>query len=167
MCGDPVTTPIQVVEWLGEKYGYTLNDEGYKVLNNVRGIQGDGIDSPDTIDEILTALTDKKWSADNLAFGMGAGLLQKCDRDTYKFAMKCSAIKVDGAWRDVWKSPKDAPWKASKRGRLSLYEINHEYKTLLMNASHTSKETEVLRVVFEDGRLIVDETFEKIRERAI
>ena len=95
-----------------------MNDKGYKVLNNVRIIQGDGIDGADEIDSILYNLCEiGGFSADNLAFGMGGGSLQQVNRDTLKFAMKLSAVKVDGEWRDAFKCPADAPWKASKGGR--------------------------------------------------
>lgn len=35
------------------------------------------------------------WSSENWAFGMGGGLLQKINRDTCRFAFKCSAQKYD------------------------------------------------------------------------
>jgi len=37
--GDPKTVCVSLVDILGEKFGYTTNDKGYKVLNNVRLIQ--------------------------------------------------------------------------------------------------------------------------------
>ena len=89
-----------------------------KVLNQVRIIQGDSIDGPDSIQAIYDGMELEKWSGDNIAFGMGGGSLQQVNRDTLKFAMKCSAIEVNGEWNDVYKEPSDAPWKASKKGRL-------------------------------------------------
>ena len=95
--GDPATMPIEVIERLGNAFGFTMNAKGYKVLHpKVRVIQGDGI-THKTIGRIVFNLLEMGgWSIDNLAFGMGGGLLQHCNRDTLKFAMKCSAIKVDG-----------------------------------------------------------------------
>jgi nicotinamide phosphoribosyltransferase len=89
---------------LAEKFGYTLNNKGYKVLNHVRVIQGDGV-NPDSIARILKVLEGKGYSATNLAFGMGGALLQKVDRDVNKMAYKCSSIVVDGQRRDVYKDP--------------------------------------------------------------
>ena len=37
--GDPKTVCVSLVDILGEKFGYTTNGKGYKVLNNVRLIQ--------------------------------------------------------------------------------------------------------------------------------
>ena len=92
--GDPVVVLPKMLRILGENFGYTTNAKGYKVLNNVRVIWGDGINSV-SLSSILRCLVDVGgWSADNIAFGMGGGLLQQCDRDTQRFAMKCSAVGI-------------------------------------------------------------------------
>jgi nicotinamide phosphoribosyltransferase len=71
-----------------------------------------------------------QFSADNIAFGQGGALLQQVNRDTLKFAMKCSAIQVNGEWKEVFKNPSTATWKTSKKGRLALIEENGQYKTI-------------------------------------
>jgi nicotinamide phosphoribosyltransferase len=58
------------------------------------------------------------FSAENFAFGSGGDLMQNVSRDTLKFAMKCSAIKVNGEWRDVYKDPITDQGKKSIRGRV-------------------------------------------------
>lgn len=94
--GDPVKTLLKVFEILMDKFGYTVNDKGYKVLPpQVRVIQGDGI-SYSSIKEIYEALKQNGISVENLALGMGGALLQKVDRDTQKFALKCSYAEVNG-----------------------------------------------------------------------
>jgi nicotinamide phosphoribosyltransferase len=90
------------------------------VLNNVRIIQGDGIDHA-SIRSILFSLTIAGYSADNIAFGQGGALLQQVNRDTLKFAMKCSAARVNGEWRDVYKDPVTDTGKKSKRGMLASH----------------------------------------------
>jgi nicotinamide phosphoribosyltransferase len=102
--GDPVEINRKLIEILGEKFGYTKNEKGFKVLNNVRLIQGDGVNEL-TIRSILGAFMAMGWSADNIAFGMGGALLQQIDRDTQKFAMKCSSACIDGKWVNVQKDP--------------------------------------------------------------
>jgi len=72
-------------------FGSTVNKKGYKVLNGVGVIQGDGISHP-IVKQILLAALGKGYSAQNIAFGMGANLLQKMDRDTMSFATKLSFI---------------------------------------------------------------------------
>jgi nicotinamide phosphoribosyltransferase len=114
--GDPMQMVSFTLNSLGRTFGYTTNSKGYKVLNNkIRIIQGDGVNDA-AIPAILRGLREQGWSADNIAFGMGAGLLQNCTRDTLRFAMKASAIRVDGDWHEVFKDPITDPGKASKRG---------------------------------------------------
>lgn len=128
--GHAVKTPVQVVKDLGKVFGYTRNEYGFKVLNNVKCLQGDGI-GPEEVSEIIEALIADEWCITNMVFGMGAGLLQKNDRDTQKFAMKCCAVLVGDEWVDVYKDPAvfdEDTWelldvesfKKSKQGRLEL-----------------------------------------------
>ena len=64
--------------------------KGYKVLDpHVRIIQGDAVDFA-MLDAILYAMQKAGFSADNIAFGSGGGLLQKLNRDTLEFAFKCA-----------------------------------------------------------------------------
>lgn len=159
--GDPETVPVETVRRLGEKFGYTINSKGYKVLNNVRVIQGDGI-TVETIPVILENLKAAGYAADNLSMGMGAGLLQKVDRDTLKFAMKCSAICVNGEWRDVFKDPATDPGKRSKRGQLAL--INEGgWKTVEADGNAWR---DVMVPVFRNGQLLREWTFDEVRARA-
>ncbi len=141
--GDPVLVNRKLVQILGKKFGYTVNAKGFKVLNHVRLIQGDGITTL-TIRSILGALVADGWSADNIAFGQGGALLQQVNRDTCNFAMKCSAICVDGEWRDVYKDPVGDSGKKSKRGRQSTEDM-------------------ALRIV--DGYIINETNLEEVRAR--
>ena len=68
--GDPPTVVLKVAEILASKFGFTVNSKGFKVLNNVRVIQGDGINEH-TVKEILDNLLNAGFSASNIAFGMG------------------------------------------------------------------------------------------------
>ena len=97
---------------------------------HVRVIQGDGIDF-DSLTAILDgASSERGWSADNIAFGSGGGLLQKLNRDTLKFAFKCSSATVHGAERDVFKQPITDNGKRSKAGRLKLVRDRDGYRTV-------------------------------------
>jgi nicotinamide phosphoribosyltransferase len=85
--------------------------------SHVRVIQGDGM-TPDTIARLIDRLIEEGFAIDNIAFGMGGGLLQQVNRDTLRFAMKANAMRdADGLWRDVAKAPATDPAKASKAGR--------------------------------------------------
>lgn len=160
--GIPHEVVLKVTEILGERFGYTLNDKNFKVLNKVRVIQGDGIDY-DEIKLILEALTAHGWSTDNIAFGMGGALLQKCNRDTFKFAFKASSTTINGYVKDIRKMPKTDKDKASKAGKLKLiYDTEtNQYKTVSI---HTLGKN-ILQPVWENGKLLVDQTLDEIRER--
>lgn len=162
--GDPTIVPIEVIELLMDKVGYTVNSKGYKVLpNHFRVIQGDGIDS-DAINSILSKMKSKGLSASNIAFGQGGGLLQQVDRDTLKFAMKASAIKSGVFWRDVYKDPITDKGKQSKRGRLALVKEDNQYRTVRLEEAAVG--SNVLNTVFENGKLYNTTNFADVRKRA-
>ena len=83
--GHPATVVLRALRILEERFGVTTNSKGFKVLNAVRIIQGDGVDR-DSLQEVLELARNHGYSATNLAFGMGGALLQRLDRDTQKFA---------------------------------------------------------------------------------
>lgn len=161
--GEPVQTVLEVAEILGRKFGTEVNFKGYKVLNNVRIIQGDGVNLQ-SIEAICKALVDKGWSIDNIAFGMGGALLQQVNRDTQQFAMKCSAIRQDGKWNDVFKAPATDAGKASKKGRLMLYKSADGYYTSLQGSRNES--LEALQTVYKDGRLIKEYSLNEVRNNS-
>jgi nicotinamide phosphoribosyltransferase len=159
--GDPVAVNKQLVEILGAKFGYTTNEKGFKVLNNVRLIQGDGVNEL-AIRSILGAFMAMGWSADNIAFGMGGALLQQVDRDTQKFAMKCSSICIGGKWTDVQKDPVTDSGKKSKAGRVTLYKSRDgEFYSGVEDWPKSA-----LEIVYVDGHLNKEYTFDEVRANA-
>lgn len=161
--GDPLEMVLYCLQALGERYGFETNDKGFDVLNNVRVIQGDGV-NPDDIKRIIDAVIAAGWSMDNVAFGMGGGLLQKVDRDTHKFAYKVCEIEVDGEWRPVYKDP-IAGTKQSKCGDLDLIKNNGVFATIDRRTFPLQRNSE-LREVFENGVVHNTQTWDEIRARA-
>ena len=168
--GDPETVPVEIIEILAEKFGFTINSKGYKVLpSSVRVIQGDGINE-DSLPRILANLKAAGYSADNIAFGMGGGLLQAWNRDTLKYAMKASAIRInEGEWKGFSKDPVTDHGKRSKEGRLGLVFEGGigiaSHKTLPEGIAN--KKGNLLRTVFKNGELLIEDTFAEIRNRAV
>jgi nicotinamide phosphoribosyltransferase len=176
--GDPIEVIPKMMYILEKLYGAPKNAKGYKLLNNVRVIWGDGINAQ-SLETILRTMVDfHGYSADNFAFGMGGGLLQQLDRDTLKFAMKCSSIgvreevDVDGrttvVWRDVFKDPITDPGKASKKGRVTLWESGGEYQTAVdAPRNWTDKGVgdwrDCLETYFDDGVIYFTQTFDQVR----
>lgn len=161
--GEPADIVCESIRRLMDRFGYRENSKGFLVLPDyVRVIQGDGI-SPAQIRQILAVMKMQRLSADNVAFGMGGELLQNVNRDTLQFAMKASAIRIDNAWSDVYKDPATDTGKRSKRGRLALVESDGEYVTI--REDELDGRTNLLRPVYRNGALLVDESFTTIRER--
>lgn len=167
--GDPVEVVLKCLELIDAAFGSTVNAKGFKVLNHVRVLQGDGID-PVMLEEILRASTEQGYSAENLVFGMGGGLLQKVNRDTQKFALKCSAARVNGEWIDVYKDPITDSGKRSKRGRLSLFR-HREYGTF-QTFRTDGRDTipagyeDAMLTVWVNGQFVQEWTFDQVRANA-
>jgi len=161
--GEPTTVTLDVLKELALIFGTTVNSKGYNQLNPKVGvIWGDGIEYSG-IRDILYAMKNNNWSASNIVFGMGGGLLQKINRDTQRFAFKSSAQKRNGQWYNIFKEPLDTS-KTSKRGRLILTQNEKgHYQT-----EQTFKEEDegLLRTVFLNGEVINPITFGEIRKNA-
>lgn len=166
--GEPTVIVIEVLRLLAKAFGHTTNAKGYKVLPPyIRVIQGDGIDIS-MIAKLIAVMEEQGWSMDNLAFGSGGGLLQKVNRDTCKFAFKCSSAKVNGVWRDVFKDPITDQGKMSKRGRLHLLKA-WDGTFMTVNEGQEGEDhsqDDLLETVFENGRLTKIQTLDDIRKRA-
>jgi nicotinamide phosphoribosyltransferase len=170
--GDPLTIVLQTMRSLEASFGSTVNGKGRRVLNNVRVIQGDGV-NPDSIEAILAAMDEAGFAADNIVFGMGGALLQQINRDTQRFAMKCSAIRLGDEWHDVRKDPVTDAGKRSMKGRLTLLVNRHtgEYRTATLPLVWDDRTVEgdwdeALVAVFDSGKLLVDVAFSEVRKRA-
>jgi nicotinamide phosphoribosyltransferase len=163
--GEPVEIVPKAIEHLMAKFGHTTNSKGYKVLPPcVRLIQGDGVCAA-SIEAILAEMQKRGLSADNVAFGMGGELLQKVNRDTQKFAMKASAICINGQWHDVYKDPITDQGKRSKKGRLALIKENGQFKTVPKES--ILAEQNQLVSVYHNGQVLVDYTLAQVRENAL
>jgi nicotinamide phosphoribosyltransferase len=175
--GNPEVMSVQVCQWLDEVFGSTTNSKGFKVLDShVRMIYGDGIDCV-SLPKILAAVLKAGYSAENLAFGSGGGLLQKFTRDTMRMAFKACWCQVGDESRDVYKQPSSDSSKGSKKGRLAVvesqnspYEIalrpffpNTWYETVTEDQLNGRKN--VLETVFENGVITKYVTLNEIRKR--
>ena len=124
------------------------------------------------------------FSADNVAFGQGGALLQQVNRDTMKFAMKCSAIGVreviandnevfknEIVWRDVFKDPITDHGKKSKKGRVTLWQSGGSFESAVEQPRGWADKSigpwvEALSEVYRDGVLVKEITFDEVRANA-
>ena len=84
--------------------------------------------------------------------------------------MKCSAAFVNNEWVDVFKDPITDQGKQSKKGQLKLVKnggIDKDGNPCYITVNHHDKMFNVLHdeleVVFSNGKLIRDLTFDEVR----
>ena len=158
--GNPIETPIAVLEHLDKIFGHSINEKGYRLLNfNVGVIQGDGM-KRETIIELYQTIIELGWSADNLVTGSGGGLLQQgFDRDTQRFAIKASYAELeDGSELNVQKK---TAGKVSKSGK---FKVVKDEDGQILTVSQTDLREDLLRTIYENGNYYPDR-FEEIIKR--
>jgi nicotinamide phosphoribosyltransferase len=159
--GDPTDVLLKCLQILDRKVGTRRNTKGHKVLPSYLGLlQGDAVNE-ESIPEILHAIVSRGYSASNLSFGMGGGLIQQVNRDTLKFAFKCAAALRGDTWVDVSKEPRTDVGKKSKRGHLALVREGGQYATV-----RGPRNDDELVPVFENGRVLRTTTLDEVRKRA-
>ncbi len=170
ICGDPDApngSPAYkgAVECLWEIFGGTETDAGYKVLNERVGlIYGDSI-TLERADLILNGLMAKGFASSNIVLGIGSYTYQYMTRDSFGFAMKATWGQVNGEGRSIFKDPiTDNGLKKSAKG---LLRVEREGDDFILYDEQTPEQEEggAFVTVFEDGKLLVDETLENIRAR--
>lgn len=163
--GDPVETPARTLARLWEAFGGTVNAKGYRVLDpHVRVIQGDGMNVA-SIERLVARVAADGFAIDNIAFGMGGGLLQQVNRDTLRFAMKANAMRdADGVWHDVSKRPATDLGKASKAGRQAVVEESGQL--VARRQVEVDPERDLLKPVWRNGELLVRHSFDELRLRS-
>ncbi len=159
--GDPPRMAVEVLNMLGDVFGYTTRGE-FKILpKQVRMIYGDGINY-ESIQQILLAVYQAGWSIENIVFGMGGARMQQVNRDTQQFATKVWEAIINGETFKVWKDPVTSHNKASKGGQHKLvreYGTHGRYATVPMDQPGQ----DILRETARDGRLIVEVSFEEVQ----
>jgi len=163
--GDPKTVVMRCLNLLADAFGTVKNTKGYQVLQHVRLIQGDGM-TPQSIAEVLDAMMDQGFSASNVAFGMGGALLQRVDRDTQRFAYKCSSVNINGQATPVCKDPATDPGKRSKAGRLDLIVDQMGCRTVVLEDQQQHDQS-LLEVVYENGKLLQEFNLAEIRANVL
>jgi len=156
---------LWILESLWKNFGGIVNNRGYKVLDtHVRVLYGDSI-SEDSIKDILETAKVNGFSAENLVFGCGSYLLDQHNRDTQRFTYKSSAMRINGTWRGIFKSPLGSN-KKSKKGRMKLVMTKEGYQTFTeFDCGYLEAKDELLEV-FRNGEITKQYTLTEIRERA-
>ena len=153
------------VEVLDMIFGSTVNEAGYKVLNQRVGlIYGDSI-TLERAQQILHRLAKKGYASSNIVFGIGSYTYQYLTRDSFGFAVKATAGTVNGEFRELQKDPvTDSGTKKSACGYIRVEEVDGEF-VQFDRQTRDQMEGGALEVVFRDGNLKKRDTFSAIRKR--
>lgn len=157
-----------VIELLWEVFGGTINSKGYKVLDpHIGCIYGDAI-TLERAEEICRRLESKGFASSNIVFGIGSYTYNMNTRDTFGFALKTTYGVVNGKELMLYKDPiTDDGTKKSQKGMVAVYEKdgNLTYKDNLNKAQKASFKNDLLKPLFEDGKLLRETSLSEIREK--
>lgn len=173
--GDMMEVVPRILDMQAKAFGFTLTSAGYKRINTVGILQGDGVDRA-SVKNLLGLIMSKGYSPDCVVFGSGGSLLQMVNRDTLKFAQKTSAIlKKSWAgsgdhleWLPISKNPITDPGKKSKEGCVELFRssLTGEYRTLDTLTHIDSEWLPMMQTVYDNGAILNTTTLEEVRGRA-
>lgn len=170
--GDMMEVVPRILEMQEKAFGFDYvsapGGTKYKKIKYVGIIQGDGVDHM-SIKSLLGKILVLGYSADCVIFGSGGALLQKVNRDTFKFAQKASAVLIDGKWVGISKKPSSGgEWKVSKAGQLSLFKskLTGEHVTLDINKPISDEFENEMILVYSYGQVVNTSTLAQVRERA-
>ncbi len=155
-----------VIELLWDVFGGTINEQGYKVLDqHIGAIYGDSI-TIDRADEICRRLQAKGFASTNVVLGIGSFTYQYNTRDTFGFAMKATYVEVNGEGREIFKDPiTDDGTKKSATGLLHVTKSNENGYMLVDKVSWDNEKNGELQIIYHNGYPENQTTLEEIRKR--
>lgn len=158
-----------LIEALWDIFGGTITPQGYKLLDpHIGAIYGDSI-TIERAEEICKRLEAKGFASTNVVFGIGSYTYQYNTRDTFGFAMKATYAVVNGEERMLFKDPKtDDGTKKSLKGLVAVTKVGDELHAVDGLNQHSYdvsfSRIDQLEVVFENGKLLRDQSLAEIRE---
>lgn len=168
ICGDfndkNILARKGTVELLWDIFGGTVNSKGYRQLDSHVGvIYGDSI-TLERAKEICQQLQQKGYASTNVVFGIGSYTYQYVTRDTLGFAMKATYGIINENPVEIYKDPlTDGGVKKSAKG---LLRVNNDL-TLSECVTIEEEKQGMLKTVFLDGKLVVDDSLANIRQRLL
>lgn len=177
VCGDPNgKTELErkgAIEALWDLFGGTVTEKGYKVLDPHIGlIYGDAI-TLKRAEEIMEKLKSKGFASINCVFGIGSYTYQYNTRDTFGFALKSTFAVINGDEKMIFKDPKtDDGIKKSQKGLVAVVDNGKGLEVIdsLTQANLLTLDlngTNLLKEIYSNGNLLVDDSFGAIRKRLL
>jgi nicotinamide phosphoribosyltransferase len=180
---DGITKPSWkgVVELLGDIFGYTINDQGFKVLDShIGAIYGDSINLDRQI-QMYERLASKGWACTNIVLGIGSFTYQFNTRDTFGYAAKGAWFQIKEDFEDmrgryyselkdynIYKDPiTDDGTKKSLKG---IQFVQRDKEGNISTIGESTKEVaysnaNLLHTIYKDGKFFNPVTLTQIRER--
>lgn len=193
--GDPVEVITETVFHLWEHFGGTINSKGYKILDpHIKAIYGDSI-TPQRCEAIYNILEEEGFAISNVVLGVGSFsmmCLQSVNeeltdweahatdsekypivydynpytRDTFGVAIKATyGEDKDGNPIMIYKQPKDCSWKKSQKGCCIVAPDGQSYTDGHTFSEACEDPTNLLKPVFKDGKMLVEQSLSEIRNR--
>lgn len=161
-----------VIEVLWDIFGGTTTDKGYKVLDShIGAIYGDAI-TLERAKQICERLMKKGFASTNMVLGIGSYTYQYNTRDTFGFALKSTWCQIDGEEKLIFKDPvTDNGTKKSLVGKVVVRDFGNGELVMFDNLTSEQemmaegKGLNMLRPIFKDGKLLIDDSLSVIRER--
>lgn len=174
---EPSLELLGMVWYLDQKFGSTINEKGYKVLNpHVKAIYGDSM-TPSRVKEAYERLTAQGYAINNVVFGVGSfsfmclededSCMNPYTRDTFGYAIKATygEDKI-GAPVMIYKQPKALAWKKSPKGCIVVAADGQSYTDEhTFEEAHGPTAENLLELVFRDGKMIKETSLAEIRNR--
>lgn len=164
--GDMMEVVPRILRMQAATFGTDTNAAGFVKIKHVGIIQGDGVDHM-AIRSLLGKMMAFGFAADNVLFGSGGSLLQKVNRDSYKWAMKAAAVRIDGKWVGIAKDPITDPGKKSKEGVLTLArsKMTGELSTIRIDQGMDEEFEDAMVTIYNNGEFFNFTTLAEVRAR--
>jgi nicotinamide phosphoribosyltransferase len=170
LCGDPFSSVPRVSDGVLRLLRKALGSAN-GMINGAGAIYGDSI-TVDVADKILDrTINEIGLSPFNVVFGIGSFAYEYVTRDTHNFAMKATAVRRSGKVIPIFKNPvTDTSHKKSHKGIPAVYrtEASTETKPVYYvseGSDPSALDNCAFEVVYENGKLFVDNDFQTIRNR--
>lgn len=150
---------------LGKTFGWNTTEKGFRYPSTKVGLlYGDSI-TLERQKQIYLRLEGAGMAACNLVLGIGSFTYQFKSRDSLGFAMKATAVRVNGELRPIFKQPKtDDGTKNSLKGLIYVEKVGNQY-IAHDEVTEEQEQQGCLEPIFKDGKLLKDYTLAEIRER--
>ncbi len=167
--GDMLEVVPRLLRMQDAAFGHTVNAKGYRKINHVGIIYGDGVDRLNMLTMLGNVLA-MGYTADCIVFGSGGALLQKVNRDTLKFAQKGSILFFeDGTSLGIAKDPVTDHGKKSKEGLMTVVRVKAtgETRPARLDLGPLGDDVEDLQVLmYHTGKFYNKSTLDEVRARA-